>query len=398
MQNSKPAQDPCCVKALSAVASAGPGLGFVFPMAPEPDCGSAEKPFPGLAGKPGYDLCSFVEAFVDTAAGSIPRIKTRLERSDRLGTVLARLGVNRAHYRVAPGLYCVGEPDAEAPVLVTANYKLTFDALRTELSGLHLWLLVLETRGVNVWCSAGKGTLDAAEIIRRIRLTGLDQVVSHREIIVPQLAANGVCARSVKEGSGFRVIWGPVRARDLKPFLRAGKQADPAMRLVTFNLTERVVLIPVEVYLLKKPSLWILASLFILSGIGTSVFSFTAALSRGWIAVAAYFWAVIAGAVAVPILLPWLPGRAFAVKGAITGAVAGFGTTLLFRGQVGFTEGLALCLWTLAVSSYLATNFTGATPFTSPSGVETEMRRALPLQAGAAVLAAFAWVGSVFFH
>jgi len=50
----------------------------------------------------------------------------------------------------------------------------------------------------------------------------------------------------------------------------------------------------------------------------------------------------------------------------------------------------------VAISSYLAMNFTGSTPFTSPSGVEKEMRRAIPLQAGAVLIALVAWVSAAF--
>jgi hypothetical protein len=41
-------------------------------------------------------------------------------------------------------------------------------------------------------------------------------------------------------------------------------------------------------------------------------------------------------------------------------------------------------------------NFTGSTPYTSPSGVEKEMRKAIPLQALAALIAVAAWVGAGF--
>jgi hypothetical protein len=53
---------------------------------------------------------------------------------------------------------------------------------------------------------------------------------------------------------------------------------------------------------------------------------------------------------------------------------------------------------TVALSSYLAMNFTGSTPYTSPSGVEKEMRRAIPLQTAAAVLGLIIWVVSAFVH
>ena len=57
---------------------------------------------------------------------------------------------------------------------------------------------------------------------------------------------------------------------------------------------------------------------------------------------------------------------------------------------------ILLFVFTVAVSSYLAMDFTGATPFTSPSGVEKEMRRAIPLQAAALLFVVIAWVGSAF--
>jgi len=59
-------------------------------------------------------------------------------------------------------------------------------------------------------------------------------------------------------------------------------------------------------------------------------------------------------------------------------------------------EQLALVLWTETVSSYLAMNFTGSTPFTSPSGVEFEMRRGLPAQLAAACLTLALWLAGPF--
>ncbi|MBT8342479.1 MAG: hypothetical protein KJP07_20945, partial [Desulfatitalea sp.] len=106
---------------------------------------------------------------METAAGPIPQIQTQPDAYDRVGTVMVRLGFSRNRYQVAPGIYAVGSPGADAPVLVTANYKLTFDHVRQQLAGLDGWLLVLDTRGINVWCAAGKGTFGTAELVRRIR-------------------------------------------------------------------------------------------------------------------------------------------------------------------------------------------------------------------------------------
>ena len=357
-----------------------------------PPPGPASSPFE----RPGYRLCGFVEGFKETPMGSVPRIKTRLEKSDFSGTIKVRLGINRSQYKVAPGLYSIGDVTSSSPVLVTANYKLTFDRLRKDLEGVDAWVLVLDTRGINVWCAAGKKTFSTAEVIHRVKQTRLQEIVSHRRLILPQLSATGVSGKQVKKGCGFKVTWGPVRTRDIKPFLKSGLKADKAMRRVTFTFLERLILVPVELSFLRKYLIWILLAGFILSGIGPNLFSIPLAWSRGLIMIAACVAGIFTGAVAAPVLLPWIPGKAFAVKGVITGLLMGAGMVLVLGETVNFMAGAALILLITAISSYLAMNFTGSTPYTSPTGVEKEMRIAIPFQSGAIILSVSAWIGSMF--
>ncbi len=359
-------------------------------------CGAPPAPPSSSLEKPGYRLWHFVEELLDTPAGPVPRIKTKFEKPDRRGAVLARMTSVRDDYKVAPGLYAVGRPGPDSVVLVTANYKLSFDYLRRELNEMDAWLLVLDTRGVNVWCAAGKKTFSTDEVIRRVKMSGLEKVVNHRELILPQLSATGVSAHQVKKGSGFKVIWGPVQARDIKDFLEAGKKAASHMRRVTFDFWERMVLAPMEISQMIKPAMLIILFLFVMSGVGRDIFSFGAAWSRGLIAVSALVLGIMSGAILGPALLPWLPGRAFSIKGALTGLLGGAATIALWWGSLGWGEGLALVLLAAAISSYLTMNFTGATPFTSPSGVEKEMRRAIPLQAGALLAVFTIWLGAAF--
>ena len=315
---------------------------------------------------------------------------------DRLGTAGARLGVIRRRYRVAPGLYAVGSPGPDSPVLVTANYKLSFDSLRFSVSGIDAWLLVADTRGINVWCAAGKGTFSAGEVSDLVRRSRLAEVVSHRRLVLPQLAAPGVTAREVTRDCGFDVRFGPVRATDLPAWLERDGQGDEAMREVTFTLAERAVLIPVELYLLARPLLGLVVLALCLSGLGPGVFSPAAAVQRGVLLLGATGLGILAGAVLVPLLLPWLPARQFWLKGVYTGlAVAALARPLVATGVSG-VEQAALTLWAVAVSSYLAMNFTGSTPFTSLSGVEREMRRGLPVQLLAVGAAAVLWVVAPF--
>ena len=390
--------DACrCGESSSGLSSTPPGLqSLEETIQNDVCCGSPPGPQSSPLEKPGYKLLNFVSDFKDSPCGPVPRVKTKLERSDHLGTLIARLGINRDQYKIAPGVYCVGDPDQDSTVLVTANYKLTFDSLRQELTALDAWLLVLDTRGVNVWCAAGKELFSTREVVNRVNQTRLNKVVSHNQLILPQLGATGVSAHQVKKASGFKVIWGPIRARDIQHFIASENRLDKSMRQVTFSIGERTVLIPVELSHLPKPTFWVLLAVFFLSGIGTNVFSLNDAWYRGLMALTAYAGGILAGAVAAPILLPWLPGRAFALKGAHTGVIMGLVVVMLFKSGLIWLESLALLLMTVAISSYLAMNFTGSTPFTSPSGVEKEMRRAIPLQAGAVVIALVAWVSAGF--
>jgi hypothetical protein len=391
-------QSGCCEKpsheSMGIHIAAAPPAESVAPD--EVCCGSPPGPASSPHEKPGYALLDFVATFVQTPAGPVPLIRTDLRWRDHVGRLRARLGINRAQYKVAPGLYGVGTPDDQAPVLVTANYKLSFDSLRKELKSVNAWILVLDTRGINVWCAAGKNLFSTAELIERVNRSRLKKVISHNRLILPQLAATGVAAHHVKKAIGFEVVYGPIRAKDIPNFLANGSISEPAMRKVTFSLLERMVLIPVELAHLPKTSFWVLLAVFIISGIGAHIFSFSAACVRGVMLFIAYVTGILAGAVVTPALLPWIPGKSFAVKGTITGVIGGAAIVVLFWSDIQLLGAMALLLCTTAVSSFLAMNFTGSTPYTSPSGVEKEMRKAIPLQAVALLVALVAWIGTGF--
>lgn len=253
----------------------------------------------------------------------MPRVRTQLSIRDRLGTLRARIGIARNQYKINPGLYCVGDSAPVSPVFVTANYKLSFDALRKELHGIDAWILVADTRGINVWCAAGEKTFSADEIAFHVKKARLATIVSHRELILPQLAAPGVASHELNKKCGFRGVFGPVRASDIRGYLANGKHANERMRAVTFTLAERLVLIPVEIALIWKIFALITLAIFILSGIGPGLYSVTAAFNRGLAATGATALAVLAGAVATPALLPWIPGRQFWWKGLLMGCLAG---------------------------------------------------------------------------
>jgi hypothetical protein len=327
-----------------------------------------------------------------TPGGPVTRVATRWGLAEWLGRVLVRLGFRRMTYAIAPGLYAVGQPDAESPVLVTANYKLTFDLVRKAVAGLDTWLLVLDSRGVNVWCAAGKGTFGTSELIRRVEAVELDRVVTHRRLIVPQLGAPSVAAHEVLAATGFGVVFGPIRARDIPAFIDGGYQATPEMRRVRFDLGERLEVAWLELATAGRMaavlSALVLAA-FTWNGVG---FSLSAAWSAAAPLLLALWSGILAGTLLFATLLPWLPGRMFALRGAVLGGLVAAGSLGLGRGLLPEASSPALLaalgLLVVAVTSYLAANYTGSTTFTSLSGVRRELRVAVPAIAAGLVAAA----------
>ena len=300
-------------------------------------------------------------------------VSTVLTVRDVLGAWKVRWGIGRDNYKVDPGLYEVGHPDSNSPVLVSANYKLTFDTLRKNLTGLNCWLLILDTKGINVWCAAGKGTFGTDELINRIEETGLSGVVEHRKLLVPQLGATGVSGYEVTKHTGFYVIFGPVRARDIKDFISADYKATKKMRTVQFTFWDRLVLAPMELVEAAKISLIVFGVLFLINLFAARPFGFQDFI--------AYSTAVLAGTVFTPALLPLIPGRAFAFKGWLLGGIS---MALIAYAFGWFTPpflllGIGYMLTLPAHSAFLAMNFTGASTYTSFSGVIKEMKIAVPL-------------------
>jgi hypothetical protein len=329
-------------------------------------------------------------------AHDIPLLSSTWTRHDWVGALKVRCGIGRDRYLVNPGLYRIGEPSAESPVLVTANYKLTVDVVRRDLSGESAWLLVVDTRGVNVWCAAGKKTFSSGAVAKGVITSGLVDLVSHERLVLPQLSATGVAAHEVRRLCGYRVVFGPVRSADIPAYLAAGMKATDHMREVTFTFKERIVLAPVEfVAAFTGKRLLVPAGLVVLAGVGPGIWSLTNLTERAPEALAVYVAGVVAGSVGVPALLPWLPGRALGLKGAELGAFAAWVLASSLFGVATATT-LAAVLGAGAVAAYLGVNFTGSTPYTSPSGVEKELRRGLPWMALAATASLVLWIAAAW--
>jgi len=152
-----------------------------------------------------------------------------------LETVLRVLPLSRK-----TGLITIGNPDRNSPVLLTCNYHLTVERVIRALKEINAYLLVADSRGINVWCAAAGGLLTNHDIISVLKTSGIEELVDHRNVILPQLAATGVEARVVREKTGWKVVWGPVYARDIPLFMECSLTKTIKMREVEFPWIQRV--------------------------------------------------------------------------------------------------------------------------------------------------------------
>jgi hypothetical protein len=204
---------------------------------------------------------------------------------------------------------------------------------------------------------------------------------------VPQLGASNLKAHEVKRLTDFDVEYGHVRAQDLKEYLNNNNKASAKMRTVQFPIIDRLILTPMELTQAYKPVLIFLVCLFLFLGFIKSNLQVIQVWHLMTPIVFGSLISLASGAFLVPVLLPFIPLRSFALKGLFTGLL-GIGIYLGFNPALvnSLPLFLFLCIMAPAFSSFLALNFTGASTFTNPSGVKKEMKASIPFYIGAVAI------------
>lgn len=319
-----------------------------------------------------------ITEWITVGEREVPKISTQWTAKDYTGTMEVRVGIRRFSYKVPTGLYAVGNPKQGDPVLVTCNYKLTFDILRRDLAGRDLWMLVLDTNGINVWCAAGKGTFSSRELIFQLEKWQVKRQLKCRKVILPQLGATSMEPHLVRKYTGISVVYGPVRTKDINSFLDNGMKADEDMRKVTFNFRERLVLTPFELVNNFKYCVFAFLMLLIFSLISGHSQPLRSSLLMSIPFILGNLW----GAVLFPLVLPWMPVKAFSLNGAILGLPLVVWITLksnMFMLPEGILFQLGYGLLILVMIAWISFNFTGCTTYTSLSGVKREANILQPI-------------------
>jgi NAD-dependent dihydropyrimidine dehydrogenase PreA subunit len=138
------------------------------------------------------------------------------------------------------GLIKIGNPDRNSPVLLTCNYHLTVERVRWALRGIDAYLLLANSRGINVWCASAGGLFTNHDVISVLKTSGIEGLVDRRDLILPQLAATGVESKVIGKKTGWKVYWGPVRANDIPAFIKDKLEKSPEMREINFPLMQRI--------------------------------------------------------------------------------------------------------------------------------------------------------------
>lgn len=245
------------------------------------------------------------------------------------------------------GLRVFGKPNRHSPVFVTANFDLTVRRVTRVLiqSQIDCYLLVVNTKGINVWCSAKGGHFTADQVVSVIKTSGIGELVDHRQLILPQLCAPGVNPQEIYQKTGWHTKFGPVYARYIPQYVKSGFQKTTKMNLVEFPIKER----------LEMATMWAFP-MTILIGILFAI------LWRNLLPeIIALIWIL---ALFLFILYFWLPGKPSLVTALVIGGIFALGIAAfgLFASQWSIREVLILSPSAVLISGIIGIDFPGSSP------------------------------------
>lgn len=273
---------------------------------------------------------------------------------------------------IEPGLYYIGDTyDVNTPMLVTCNYHMTVFLLYRILKKRNVRILVIDTKGINVWCSSGKGQFSAKEIFRQLDKYPPEMLNSggKLEIILPKLSLSGVSLAALKERLIVPKI-GPIYAHDIPAYLDDLPLKNRIKDKFKFTLKDRVFTLIPSVAQFLVNSVPIAAALFIIN------FFFKIQFHWHVIAISTLF------AILYILLFPLLPTKTFSIKAIVLSLLfsAGYTAYFMFTGKALLSLTYFLYITTtFAYGIFFALYYTGSTGVSNYSLVKKEMIRYLPV-------------------
>jgi acetyl-CoA decarbonylase/synthase, CODH/ACS complex subunit gamma len=123
--------------------------------------------------------------------------------------------------QVSPGLYEIGGPTADSPLLVTTNFSLTYFSVAGEVegSGRSAWLLVSDSEGLSVLTAWAAGKFDAEGIAKAVKASGVADKISRKAIVLPGAVAS-LTGELEEELSGWQILVGPRESIGIPSYLK----------------------------------------------------------------------------------------------------------------------------------------------------------------------------------
>ncbi len=123
---------------------------------------------------------------------------------------------------VTEGIYEIGNPDENSPVLVTTNFALTYFIVSGEIEGSKVptWLLIKDSEGLSVMTAWAAGKFSGDDVGVFIKKSGIEEKIKNKKLIIPGYAA-AIAGDIEEELSGWTITVGPREAAHIPAFLRA---------------------------------------------------------------------------------------------------------------------------------------------------------------------------------
>ncbi len=148
------------------------------------------------------------------------------------------------HVPIEPGIYQAGNPDKNSPIIVTANYEYTYIKVMRDLKDINVWVLCVDSNGINVWCAARGNNFGNSQLLEAIEATGIQNYTNKKTLLLPQLSAGGVAIPDLpinSEKFPFKVKYGPVWSKHIPTYLKKQLSKKPEkMRLARFTISHRI--------------------------------------------------------------------------------------------------------------------------------------------------------------
>jgi acetyl-CoA decarbonylase/synthase complex subunit gamma len=122
---------------------------------------------------------------------------------------------------VTQGIYEIGGPDENSPVLVTTNFSLTYFIVSGEVEGSRVpsWLLIMDTEGLSVMTAWAAGKFSGDVVGAFVKKCGIADKIAHKKVVIPGYAA-AISGDMEEELPDWEVIIGPRDASLIPKFLK----------------------------------------------------------------------------------------------------------------------------------------------------------------------------------